>query len=296
MQTMQTRDGPISLLFSPPTSDPLTEKQSSPLARSATKVGRDEGTAAFHSFRDYTPVHRRRNTPSNSNRQASPLLSGGGPSTSPSPPPPPTMSLFDTAGGEASASPMNVSGGKDQYTSDRRQTLGRPTAQHMPLLQHGMRVEDYEDCWVTVYGFHQTDVPLVLKEFSKCGEIVDFGHFTDGPYVNWIHVCFDTKYAAQRALLRSGHQLSPTCMVGVKEMDAGKKERILQSTTTTGGHGVDADDDDTTTTARASSYRPASFLEAQKKAERKVVAAEQPVVPLEATSMWEKVCEFVLGI
>jgi len=294
MQTMQTRDGPISLLFSPPTSDPLTEKQSSPLARSATKVGRDEGTAAFHSFRDYTPVHRRRNTPSNSNRQASPLLSGGGPSTSPSPPPPPTMSLFDTAGGEASASPMNVSGAKDQYTSDRRQTLGRPTAQHMPLLQHGMRVEDYEDCWVTVYGFHQTDVPLVLKEFSKCGEIVDFGHFTDGPYVNWIHVCFDTKYAAQRALLRSGHQLSPTCMVGVKEMDAGKKERILQSTATTGGHG--ADDDDTTTTARASSYRPASFLEAQKKAERKVVAAEQPVVPLEATSMWEKVCEFVLGI
>ena len=293
MQTVQTRDGPISLLFSPPTSDPLAEKQSSPLARSATKAARDEVNAPFHPFRDYTPVHRRRNTPSSSNRQASPLLSGGGPSTSPSPPPPPTMSLFDTAGGEASASPMNVSGGKGQY-GDRRQSLGRPPAQQIPVLHHGMRVEDYEDCWVTVYGFHQNDVPLVLKEFSKCGEIVDFGHFTDGPYVNWIHVCFDTKYAAQRALLRSGHQLSPTCMVGVKEIDAGKKERILQSTTA--GHSVDAGDDDTNTTARASSYRPASFMEAQKKVERKIVAAEQPVVPLEATSMWEKVCEFVLGI
>jgi nuclear pore complex protein Nup53 len=134
---------------------------------------------------------------------------------------------------------------------------------------------------VTIYGFHQNDLPLVLKEFSKCGDIVEFGSFDDGPYVNWTHVCYESKYAAQRALLRSGQQLSPTCMVGVKEMDEKKRDAIEQGTSLEDRR------------SRVPVIPPVlPTLDIDKK---KAIAAV-PVVPLSSTSMWEKVCEFVLGI
>lgn len=45
----------------------------------------------------------------------------------------------------------------------------------------------YEDVWVTIYGFSQTDIPLILKEFAKCGDILQWGTFGQ-PQANFIHV------------------------------------------------------------------------------------------------------------
>ena len=52
----------------------------------------------------------------------------------------------------------------------------------------GRALRDYESTWVTVFGFSQGDVPLVLREFGKCGDIVQFGTFEDGPHCNWLHI------------------------------------------------------------------------------------------------------------
>lgn len=33
----------------------------------------------------------------------------------------------------------------------------------------------YEDTWVTVFGFGPNDLPLVMREFSKAGDILQVG-------------------------------------------------------------------------------------------------------------------------
>jgi len=193
-------------------------------------------------------------------------------------PPPPTMSMFDHGGLYIEE---RATGGKSENVPRERESRRARDA----FQTSSNRVEDYEHTWVTVYGFHQNDLPLVLKEFSKCGDIVDFGHGNDGPYVNWTHICFDTKYAAQRALLRSGQQLSSTCMVGVKEVDNAKRDALVSH--------MNASSRDTVT-ALLSQQEPRMVAEQRRK--KMVAAGEEPVLPLESASMWDKVCEFVLGI
>ena len=89
------------------------------------------------------------------------------------------------------------------------------------------------------------------------------------------------KHAAQRALLRSGDQLSMTCMVGVKPLEAGKKELIERQigTRTAGNRGPALPK-----VAGARSYQV------------NAAAAQAAVVPLSSKSAWEKVSEFILGI
>lgn len=272
----------FSLLFSPPSksADPQ-QQQASPLARSTSKTpGSTAGKGAF-ATREYTPSSRR--------RSATPASSVGRET-----PPPPFASLFDTMGlprdhREGGKTPLSVDEAVDMATSPVAGVL-EAAPQQPSLRQQNVapmalgsqpNVQDYDSCWVTIYGFHQSDLPLVLKEFSKCGDIFEFGSFDDGPYVNWTHVCYENKYAAQRALLRSGQQLSPTCMVGVKEMDEKKRNAIEQ------GAG-EASEDRRPKVPIIQPVLPALV-------DKKAIAAD-PVVPLSSTSMWEKVCEFVLGI
>ncbi len=54
---------------------------------------------------------------------------------------------------------------------------------------------------LAVFGFSQDDVPLILREFGKCGDIRQFGTFGEGGGVNWIHI----QYAVSRAGGWAGH-------------------------------------------------------------------------------------------
>ncbi len=55
-----------------------------------------------------------------------------------------------------------------------------PAANAQPMQQAS-------DVWVTVYGFWQPDVPLVLQEFGSCGDIVQWGTF-GVPQANFLHI------------------------------------------------------------------------------------------------------------
>ena len=71
-----------------------------------------------------------------------------------------------------------------------------------------------------MYGFSKDEKAVVLREFQRDGDIVNFGAFNDsGISVNWLHVRFATKESARRALRRNGQNISGI-MVGVKELDA----------------------------------------------------------------------------
>jgi len=88
------------------------------------------------------------------------------------------------------------------------------------------------------------------------------------------------KHAAQRALLRNGDQLSASCMVGVKPLDAAKVEALEQQS---GG---------------TSAARPPALpkLAASRPYQVTAAASQSGVVPLASKSAWDKVSEFILGL
>jgi hypothetical protein len=51
----------------------------------------------------------------------------------------------------------------------------------------------YEDVWVTIFGFTQMDVPLVLREFASCGDILQWGTYGQ-PQANYLHVQVTTQH------------------------------------------------------------------------------------------------------
>ena len=54
-----------------------------------------------------------------------------------------------------------------------------------------------EDTWVTVFGFSQADLALVLMELQKCGDIVQWGAFGAPSTANFIHVQFMDKWVLE---------------------------------------------------------------------------------------------------
>ncbi|KXZ44661.1 hypothetical protein GPECTOR_64g80 [Gonium pectorale] len=134
----------------------------------------------------------------------------------------------------------------------------------------------YDDVWVTVFGFAPSDVPLVLREFHSCGDIVSWSY--GEPSANFIHVQYQSKYGAQRALLRSGEQLSGSLIVGVKPLDARHRERVAAL-----AEGSDLD----------AGYRPKPVPERPYRVE---AAAAGQRVPQPNRSVLTRVYEFVLGM
>ena len=128
------------------------------------------------------------------------------------PPPPPAESLMDSPGlagpslatwgttgrpaaGTGGIEAMATSPIENGDVSPARigtRALGLPldSTSTQDVSVAGKALRDYEATWVTVYGFGQADVPLVLREFGRCGDILRYGTFDDGPQVNWMHIKF----------------------------------------------------------------------------------------------------------
>ncbi|XP_059641238.1 nuclear pore complex protein NUP35 [Cornus florida] len=74
-----------------------------------------------------------------------------------------------------------------------------------------------EEEWVTVYGFSPGDTNLVLREFEKCGVILK--HVPGPRDANWMHILYQSRSDAQKALSRNGMQINGVLIVGVKPVD-----------------------------------------------------------------------------
>ncbi|KAL6764941.1 hypothetical protein V8C86DRAFT_2466287 [Haematococcus lacustris] len=136
----------------------------------------------------------------------------------------------------------------------------------------------YEDVWVTIFGFTPTDVPLILREFSSCGDILQWGTYGQ-PQANYIHVQFQNKFGAQRALLRNGESLLSSLIVGVKPLDVKHRAAV---------EGVDAAQGSTLQVVR-----PPAVLDRPYRLES---GAGMQQVPQPSRSLLSKVAEYVLGV
>mmetsp|Transcript_32619 Transcript_32619/g.92486 ORF Transcript_32619/g.92486 Transcript_32619/m.92486 type:complete len:270 (-) Transcript_32619:2348-3157(-) len=260
-----------TLLFTPRAAEgreartPHAFTQRSPSATSAT-------AGLFHSasqMRDRSPgsaTKRRSLTPS-------------GTTPKDTPPPPPSDSLFDirpatdapqstalsTHPATSGTTPSHARGGSGQGIG------GSYLQQHDPL--------ELVDTWVTIFGFNQVDLPLVLREFQKCGDVVKFDNFSGGLPVNWIHLQYQTKYGAQRAILKNGEQLNDSIIIGVKPLDQRRRQVLA-------GQQLDF-------LSEVPKARPDAVLPVRP---YRVATAPTAPVPKADNSVWTKVSEVIFGL
>jgi nuclear pore complex protein Nup53 len=159
-----------------------------------------------------------------------------------------------------------------------------------------MRVEPHsqaDDAWVTVYGFSPDDLPLVLRELQRCGDVLQWGTFGASPQSNFMHVQFQTKYGAQRALLRSGEQLSGSLIIGVKTLEARHKALVEAWSSSSGSGGRGGGGGGAGGTSPSRIYAPLAPARPYKVVADGAGAAQ--ALPTRSTWM-NKVSEFVFGI
>ncbi|XP_021749790.1 nuclear pore complex protein NUP35-like [Chenopodium quinoa] len=81
-----------------------------------------------------------------------------------------------------------------------------------------------EEEWVTVYGFSPGDTNLVLREFEKCGVILK--HIPGPRNANWMHILYQNRADARKALSKNGSQINGVLIVGVKLVDPGQRQAL----------------------------------------------------------------------
>lgn len=91
--------------------------------------------------------------------------------------------------------------------------VARPEMQRSSLPAGNLNEEE----WVTVYGFSPGDTNLVLREFEKCGVILK--HVPGPRNANWMHILYQNRADARKALSKNGAQINGVLIVGVRPVD-----------------------------------------------------------------------------
>lgn len=83
------------------------------------------------------------------------------------------------------------------------------------LVQDPLQVsasDAMEDTWVTVFGFPAAAASYILTQFTQLGTITEHRNPGTG---NWMHLKYQTKLQARKALSKNGKVFSGNIMVGV---------------------------------------------------------------------------------
>ncbi|NXL91285.1 NUP35 protein, partial [Alectura lathami] len=118
-------------------------------------------------------------------------------------------------------------------------TIGQPRkttlspAQLDPFYTQGdaLTSEDQlDDTWVTVFGFPQASASYILLQFAQYGNILKHVMSNTG---NWMHIRYQSKLQARKALSKDGRIFGESIMIGVKPcIDKSVMENFERSSTT----------------------------------------------------------------
>ncbi|XP_024529811.1 nuclear pore complex protein NUP35-like [Selaginella moellendorffii] len=118
-------------------------------------------------------------------------------------------------------------------------TLPAPRQIIRPNIQRSAALPDAGeegDEWVTIYGFPGEDTNLVLREFEKCGPIIKQ---VAGPATsNWLHIQYQSRQDAQKALAKNGMQLYGALIIGVKPVDPLQRQALMDKAQRSSGLSV----------------------------------------------------------
>ncbi|KAG2458997.1 NUP35 protein, partial [Polypterus senegalus] len=96
----------------------------------------------------------------------------------------------------------------------RKATLS--PAQVDPFYTQGdaLSSEDHlDDTWVTVFGFPPASASYILLQFAQYGNVLKHVMSNNG---NWMHIQYQSKLQARKALSKDGKIFGETIMIGVK--------------------------------------------------------------------------------
>ncbi|XP_065918651.1 nucleoporin NUP35-like [Dysidea avara] len=93
----------------------------------------------------------------------------------------------------------------------------------------------YQQCWVTVYGFPPASASFILEQFAQYGTILKHVICSNG---NWMHILYQSKLQAKKALSKNGKVFGSDIMVGVqpcidKSVIESEQSTVANSLTTT---------------------------------------------------------------
>lgn len=89
-----------------------------------------------------------------------------------------------------------------------------------------------DETWVTVFGFPPAAASYILQQFSQYGTVLEHRIATSG---NWMHIHYETKLQAKKAIGKNGKVFGKAMMIGVTQciekeiMDESSKENSLCS-------------------------------------------------------------------
>ncbi|KAL3841974.1 hypothetical protein ACJMK2_020050 [Sinanodonta woodiana] len=158
----------------------------------------------------------------------------------------PTQALSRTPGLYSTPAPPTAGLGSSlHYTPERgsismnaSHVVSSPT-QMDPFYTQGemLTAEDVlDETWVTVFGFPPAAASYILQQFSQYGNILKKMIATEG---NWMHIHYQSKIQAKKALSKNGKILGGSIMIGVtpcidkKVMEEDKENGISISTPNT---------------------------------------------------------------
>uniref|UniRef100_A0A8C6XNF8 Nucleoporin NUP53 n=1 Tax=Naja naja TaxID=35670 RepID=A0A8C6XNF8_NAJNA len=88
--------------------------------------------------------------------------------------------------------------------------------------------DQLDDTWVTVFGFPQASASYILLQFAQYGNILKHVMSNTG---NWMHIRYQSKLQARKALSKDGRIFGESIMIGVKPcIDKNVMENIDRGT------------------------------------------------------------------
>ncbi|XP_010287704.1 PREDICTED: nucleoporin NUP53 [Phaethon lepturus] len=158
--------------------------------------------------------------------------------------------------------------------------------------------DQLDDTWVTVFGFPQASASYILLQFAQYGNILKHVMSNTG---NWMHIRYQSKLQARKALSKDGRIFGESIMIGVKPcIDKSVMENFERSSTpsissvfTPPTKSVGSPVQAANNTTRISTMRPLATAYKASTSDYQVVSDRQ--TPRKDESIVSKAMEYVFG-
>lgn len=125
---------------------------------------------------------------------------------------PPTMSLMGGLSTPTRNNSPSMMGSPQTPLYPSTPKMSSIATEEIPYSPSTWEPLDPMDVWVTVFGFPPSAASYVLSQFSSCGTVLQHSM---PPNSNWMHLKFQSRLMAKKALGKNGCVLGSTIMVGV---------------------------------------------------------------------------------
>ncbi|NXA09650.1 NUP35 protein, partial [Sapayoa aenigma] len=158
--------------------------------------------------------------------------------------------------------------------------------------------DQLDDTWVTVFGFPQASASYILLQFAQYGNILKHVMSNTG---NWMHIRYQSKLQARKALSKDGRIFGESIMIGVKPcIDKSVMENFERSSTssmssvfTPPAMSAGTPVQPVNNTTRISTMRPLATAYKASTSDYQVVSDRQ--TPRKDESIVSKAMEYVFG-